>query len=66
MEDYLDLFDLAAHNIQEGLIGNSSGDPSKLQLIAGEHMLKCVCVCMSGCVSGCVCAGYCEQALCNG
>uniref|UniRef100_A0A667XM42 Sulfotransferase n=1 Tax=Myripristis murdjan TaxID=586833 RepID=A0A667XM42_9TELE len=36
VEDYLDLFDLAAHNIQEGLIGNSSGDPSKLQLIAGE------------------------------
>ncbi|KAM3863362.1 carbohydrate sulfotransferase 15-like [Diretmus argenteus] len=36
VEDYLDLFDLAANNIQEGIIGNSSGDQSKLQLITGE------------------------------
>lgn len=36
VEDYLDLFDLAARNIQEGFTGNSSEDHSKLQLIAGE------------------------------
>uniref|UniRef100_UPI003AAD7091 carbohydrate sulfotransferase 15-like n=1 Tax=Centroberyx gerrardi TaxID=166262 RepID=UPI003AAD7091 len=36
VEDYLDLFDLAAHNIQEGLIGNSSRDHTKLQLITGD------------------------------
>lgn len=42
MEDYLDLFDLAAHNIQEGISGNSSGDHSTPQFITGEHMLKCL------------------------
>ncbi|XP_075997908.1 carbohydrate sulfotransferase 15-like [Genypterus blacodes] len=36
LEDYLDLFDLAAHNIQEGINGNSSGDHGKLQFITGE------------------------------
>lgn len=36
VEDYLDLFDLAAHNIQEGISGNSSGDHSALQFITGE------------------------------
>ncbi|GLD64019.1 carbohydrate sulfotransferase 15-like protein [Lates japonicus] len=36
VEDYLDLFDLAAHNIQAGISGNSSGDRSALQLITGE------------------------------
>lgn len=36
VEDYLDLFDLAAHNIQEGFSGNSSGDHRAL--ITGEHM----------------------------
>ncbi|KAF7663700.1 hypothetical protein LDENG_00204720 [Lucifuga dentata] len=36
VDDYLDLFDLAAHNIQEGINGNSSGDHSKLRLITGE------------------------------
>lgn len=34
VEDYLDLFDLAAHNIQEGFSGNSSGDHRAL--ITGE------------------------------
>ncbi|XP_041866788.1 carbohydrate sulfotransferase 15-like [Melanotaenia boesemani] len=39
VEDYLDLFDLAAHNIQEGVSRNSSGltqDHSALQIITGE------------------------------
>uniref|UniRef100_A0A4W6DMR8 Sulfotransferase n=1 Tax=Lates calcarifer TaxID=8187 RepID=A0A4W6DMR8_LATCA len=36
VEDYLDLFDLAAHNIQAGISGNSSGGRSALQLITGE------------------------------
>ncbi|XP_070772220.1 carbohydrate sulfotransferase 15-like [Enoplosus armatus] len=36
VEDYLDLFDLAAHNIQEEISGNSSGDHRALQLITGE------------------------------
>ncbi|XP_044070809.1 carbohydrate sulfotransferase 15-like [Siniperca chuatsi] len=34
VEDYLDLFDLAAHNIQEKISGNSSGD--HCTLITGE------------------------------
>lgn len=38
VEDYLDLFDLAAHKIQEVISGNSSGDQRALQLITGEHM----------------------------
>lgn len=40
VEDYLDLFDLAAHNIQKGISGNSSGEHRALQLITGE----CICV----------------------
>ncbi|TMS04280.1 Carbohydrate sulfotransferase 15 [Larimichthys crocea] len=36
VEDYLDLFDLAAHNIQKEISGNSSGDHRTLQLITGE------------------------------
>lgn len=36
VEDYLDLFDLAAHNIQGRISGNSSGDHSTLQFITGE------------------------------
>ncbi|XP_034041018.1 carbohydrate sulfotransferase 15-like isoform X2 [Thalassophryne amazonica] len=36
VNDYLDLFDLAAHKIQEGMVGNSSGDHHALQLITGE------------------------------
>ncbi|XP_035519279.1 carbohydrate sulfotransferase 15-like [Morone saxatilis] len=36
VEDYLDLFDLAAHNIQEEIRGNSSGVHRALQLITGE------------------------------
>ncbi|KAM4607182.1 carbohydrate sulfotransferase 15-like isoform 2-T3 [Polymixia lowei] len=36
VEHYLDLFDLAARHIQEGIIGNSPGDHSKRQLITGE------------------------------
>ncbi|XP_061600821.1 carbohydrate sulfotransferase 15-like [Cololabis saira] len=36
VEDYLDLFDLAAHNIHEGISGNSSGDHPALQIITGE------------------------------
>ncbi|XP_039995913.1 carbohydrate sulfotransferase 15-like isoform X1 [Xiphias gladius] len=36
VEDYLELFDLAAHNIQAGVSRNSSGDHSALQLITGE------------------------------
>ncbi|XP_026165858.1 carbohydrate sulfotransferase 15-like [Mastacembelus armatus] len=36
VEDYLDLFDLAAHKIREGISGNSSGNHSALQLITGE------------------------------
>lgn len=51
VEDYLDLFDLAAHNIQEGISGNSSGDHRAL--ITGEHMWKCLCV--GVCVVVCVC-----------
>lgn len=42
VEDYLDLFDLAAKNIRAGFSGNSSGDHSSLQLITGEHMSKCL------------------------
>lgn len=37
VEDYLDLFDLAAHKIQEALSGNS-GDHHALQLITGKHL----------------------------
>lgn len=44
VEDYLELFDLAAHNIQAGVSRNSSGDHSALQLITGEHLSKCLCV----------------------
>ncbi|XP_026212774.1 carbohydrate sulfotransferase 15-like [Anabas testudineus] len=36
VEDYLDLFDLAAQNIQKGISGNSSGEHRALQLITGE------------------------------
>ncbi|KAM3606042.1 uncharacterized protein V6R79_009836 [Siganus canaliculatus] len=36
VEDYLDLFDLAARNIQETIGGNSSGDHHTLQLLTGE------------------------------
>ncbi|XP_013857222.1 carbohydrate sulfotransferase 15 [Austrofundulus limnaeus] len=36
IEDYLDLFDLAAQNIQEGISGNSSGDQRALRIITGE------------------------------
>ncbi|XP_068183492.1 carbohydrate sulfotransferase 15-like isoform X2 [Antennarius striatus] len=36
LEDYLDLFDLAAHNIQEVIRGHSSGDQRALQFITGE------------------------------
>lgn len=37
VEDYLDLFDLAAHKIQEGISGNSSGHHrGTLQVITGE------------------------------
>lgn len=36
VEDYLDLFDLAAHNIHEKVGGNSSGDHRALQFITGE------------------------------
>lgn len=45
VEDYLDLFDLAAHKIQEGISGNSSRHHSALQLITGEHMWKYLYVC---------------------
>lgn len=38
VEDYLDLFDLAAQKIQEVINGNSSGDHRALQFITGEHM----------------------------
>lgn len=38
VEDYLDLFDLAAHKIQEAISGNSSGAHRALHLITGEHM----------------------------
>lgn len=38
IEDYLDLFDLAAQKIQEGISGNSSGDQRALHIITGEHM----------------------------
>lgn len=36
VEDYLDLFDLAARNIQREIIGNSSGGHRTLQFITGE------------------------------
>lgn len=38
VEDYLDLFDLAAYNIQKGLSGNSSEEHRALQLITGERI----------------------------
>ncbi|XP_038141300.1 carbohydrate sulfotransferase 15-like [Cyprinodon tularosa] len=34
--DYLDLFDLAAMNIQEAICGNSSGEHPSLQIITGD------------------------------
>ena len=55
LEDYLDLFDLAAHNIQAGIGRNSSGGHRALQLITGEHLSKCLCVCACVCVYVCVC-----------
>ncbi|XP_014823428.1 PREDICTED: carbohydrate sulfotransferase 15-like [Poecilia mexicana] len=36
IEDYLDLFDLAAINIQVGISGNSSGDHRANEIITGE------------------------------
>ncbi|XP_037542242.1 carbohydrate sulfotransferase 15 [Nematolebias whitei] len=36
IEDYLDLFDLAAQRIQEGISGNSSGDQCARHIITGE------------------------------
>ncbi|XP_028325291.1 carbohydrate sulfotransferase 15-like [Gouania willdenowi] len=36
VDDYLDLFDLAAHSIHKGILGNTSGDDLALQLITGE------------------------------
>ncbi|XP_068597362.1 carbohydrate sulfotransferase 15 [Brachionichthys hirsutus] len=36
LEDYLDLFDLAAHNIQNAISGYSSGDHRAPQFITGE------------------------------
>ncbi|CAB1312699.1 unnamed protein product, partial [Coregonus sp. 'balchen'] len=33
VEDYLDLFDLAAYHIQQGILGNTSGDDSQRHLI---------------------------------
>lgn len=36
VEDYLDLFDLAANKIQEVISGNSSGDHRALRFITGE------------------------------
>ncbi|KAK5607306.1 hypothetical protein CRENBAI_000990 [Crenichthys baileyi] len=36
IEDYLDLFDMAAINIQEGISGNSSAEQHALQIITGE------------------------------
>ncbi|KAF7220376.1 carbohydrate sulfotransferase 15 isoform X1 [Nothobranchius furzeri] len=36
IDDYLDLFDLAAQSIQGGIYGNSSGDHHALQIITGE------------------------------
>ncbi|XP_029554348.1 carbohydrate sulfotransferase 15 [Salmo trutta] len=36
VEDYLDLFDLAAYHIQQGILGNTSGDDSQQHLITGE------------------------------
>ncbi|XP_035652233.1 carbohydrate sulfotransferase 15-like isoform X2 [Oncorhynchus keta] len=36
VEDYLDLFDLAAYHIQQGILGNTSGDDSQRHLITGE------------------------------
>ncbi|XP_064790275.1 carbohydrate sulfotransferase 15-like isoform X3 [Oncorhynchus masou masou] len=36
VEDYLDLFDLAAYHIQQGILGNNSGDDSQRHIITGE------------------------------
>ncbi|XP_029608498.1 carbohydrate sulfotransferase 15 isoform X1 [Salmo trutta] len=36
VEDYLDLFELAAYHIQEGILGNTSGDHSQRHIITGE------------------------------
>lgn len=58
MEDYLDLFDLEAHKIQESLSGNS-GDHHALQLITGEHLRKRLSVCECVCV--CLCARWMEK-----
>lgn len=41
VEDYLDLFDLAAYQIQDHLTGNSSGTPSQRNIIIGT---KCFSV----------------------
>ncbi|KAM6997688.1 LOW QUALITY PROTEIN: carbohydrate sulfotransferase 15-like [Tautogolabrus adspersus] len=42
--DYLDLFDLAAHKLQEVVSGNSSGDHRALQLITGETCESVCCI----------------------
>ncbi|CAL8368956.1 unnamed protein product [Gadus morhua 'NCC'] len=36
LEDYLDLFDMAAHRIQEHMLANSSTENSEVQFITGE------------------------------
>ncbi|XP_024152248.1 carbohydrate sulfotransferase 15 [Oryzias melastigma] len=36
LQDYLDLFDLASHNIQEGIRGNSSVKQQAIHIITGE------------------------------
>ncbi|XP_029525171.1 carbohydrate sulfotransferase 15-like isoform X1 [Oncorhynchus nerka] len=36
VEDYLDLFELAAYHIQEGILGNTSVDHSQQHIITGE------------------------------
>lgn len=36
VEDYLDLFELAAYHIQEGILGNTSGDHSQRHIITGN------------------------------
>ncbi len=43
VEDYLDLFDLAAHNIQREISRNSSGGHRVLQFLTGEHVKVFVC-----------------------
>lgn len=46
MEDYIDLFDLAAYHIQDGFLGNASDGHSNQQIVTGLCVFVCVLVCV--------------------